>query len=62
MVAATTPQRAIVGRYSVLFAASGTALDRPAGPASVSTSINATNGIVGGQPHRDACGDDKLSP
>ena len=62
MVVATAPQPAIVGRYSVLFAASGTALDRPAGPAYVSTSINATNGTVAGQALRDACDDDKLSP
>ena len=56
MVVATAPQPAIVGRYSVLVAASGTALDRPAGPASVRTSINATNGTVGGHALRDACG------
>jgi len=75
MVLATTPQPAIDGRHSVLFAASGGSVvagksnyhttpraPRLTDPPARRPSINATNGTVAGQALRDACDDDKLSP
>ena len=58
MVVATAPQPAIVGRYSVF---SPPGAPRLTDPPTRRPSINATNGTVGGQPPRNACGDDKLS-